>query len=138
MPKLIFFYYLDLLGLMPFCIWILFCFVMASYNAFSQLPRLVIDADNASGSFGKWLKKLAARLAEINMGTENDEDSNVVPKLSGEIKLLALLKSVSCNGIDVLESQGFELSAKTEGDYIEAIELLKRYYGKKGRECSMG
>ena len=52
---------------------------LATY-CFNQLPRLVIDADNVSGIFGKWFKKylLAARLAEINMGIEKDEKSNVV------------------------------------------------------------
>ena len=68
---------------------------MVSYNVFSQLPMLVIDAENVSGSFGMWLKKykLGARLAEINMCTEKDEDSNVAPKFKDETKLLALLNS---------------------------------------------
>ena len=106
---------------------------MASYNVFSQLQRLIIDAENVSGSLGKWLKKyeLAARLAEINMGTEKDEDSNVVPKFRSETKLLALLNSVGGDGIDVLESQRFGLTLKTESDYIEAIEILKEHYKKK-------
>ena len=48
---------------------------------FNQLPRLIIDADNVSGSFGTLLKKyvLAARLARIIIGTEKDENSDVVP-----------------------------------------------------------
>ena len=109
---------------------------MASYNVFSQLQRLIIDAENVSGSLGKWLKKyeLAARLAEINMGTEKDEDSNVVPKFRSETKLLALLNSVGGDGIDVLESQRFGLTLKTESDYIEAIESLKKHYEKKESE----
>ena len=98
---------------------------MASYNVFSQLPRLIIDAENVSGSFGKWLKKyeLAAKWAEINIGTEK----YVVPKFRGETKLLALLNSVGSDGIDVLESQGFDLNAKSKENYIEAIEFLKGY-----------
>lgn len=109
---------------------------MAGYNVFNHLPRLVIDADNVSGSFGKWLKKykLAARLAEINMGTEKDENGDVVPKFRGETKLLALLNSIGNDGIDVLESQGFDLEAQTDEDYVEAIELLQGYYEKKESE----
>ena len=41
------------------------------------MPRLVIDADTVSGSFGKLLNKYV--LAEIIMVTEKDENSDVVP-----------------------------------------------------------
>ena len=90
---------------------------MASYNVVSQLPRLVIDAENVSGSFGRWLEKyqLAARLAESNMGTEKDEDGDVVPKLRGETRLLALLNSIASDGINVLESQGFDFKCEIRG-----------------------
>ena len=37
---------------------------MAAYNVFNQLPGLVIDAENFTGSFRSWFKKsvLAARV----------------------------------------------------------------------------
>ena len=109
---------------------------MAVYNVFNQLPRLVIDAENVTGSFRSWFKKyeLASRLAEINMGTEKNSNDEIVPKFRGETKLLALLNSIGSDGIDVLESQGFDLNSNTEGDYKTAIELLKNYYDKKESE----
>ena len=104
---------------------------MASYNVFTHLPRLEIDPENVSASFKKWYKKyeLAARLATINMGTEKVDGENV-PRFRGETKLLALLNAIGNDGIEVLESRGFDLNSKTEEDYEVAVEHLKNYYDK--------
>ena len=104
---------------------------MASYNVFTHLPRLEIDPENVSASFSKWYKKyeLAARLATINMGTEK-VGGRQVPRFRGETKLLALLNAIGSDGIDVLESRGFDLNSNTEGDYEVAVEHLKSYYDK--------
>ena len=58
---------------------------MASYNFFTQLPRLEIDPENVSASFKQLYKKyeLATRLATINMGTER-VDGEHVPRFRGE------------------------------------------------------
>ena len=105
---------------------------MASYNVFSQLPRLEIDPENVLASFKKWYKKyeLAARLATINMGTEKVDEENL-PRFRGETKLLALLNAIGSDGIDVLESRGFDLSSKTEVHYEVAVEHLKNNYDKE-------
>ena len=73
---------------------------MASYNVFSQLPRLEIDPENVSASFNKWYKKyeLAVRLAAINMGTEKVDGENI-PRFRGETKLLAFLNAIGTDGI---------------------------------------
>ena len=50
----------------------------------------------------------------INTGTEKNSDDEIVPKFRSETKLLALLNLVGSNGIDVLESQRFDLNSNTE------------------------
>ena len=74
---------------------------MASYNVFTQLPRLDIDPENVSASFRKWYKKyeLATRLATINMGNER-VDGEYIPRFRDETKLLALLSAIDSNGIE--------------------------------------
>ena len=104
---------------------------MASYNVFTQFPRLEIDPENVSASFRKWYKKyeFATRLAIINMGNERVDDE-YIPRFRGETKLLALLNSIGSDGIDVLQSRGFDLNSDTEEDYEIAVEHLKSYYDK--------
>ena len=104
---------------------------MASYNVFTQLPRLEIDTENVSGSFRKWYKKyeLATRLATVNMGNERVDDE-YIPRFRGETKLLALLNAIGSDSIDVLESRGSGLNSDTEEDYEIAVEHLKSYYDK--------
>ena len=63
------------------------------------------------------------------MGTER-VDGEYIPRLRGETKLLALLNAIGSDGIDVLESRGFDLKSNTEGDYEIAVEHLKSYYDK--------
>ena len=111
---------------------------MAAYNVFNQLPRLAVNVnvENVTGSFRLWFKKseLAARLAEIIMGTEKNSDDEIVPKFRGETKLLALLNSAGSDDIDVLESQEFDSNSNTEEDYRMVIKLLRNYYEKKESE----
>ena len=104
---------------------------MASYNVFTQLSRLDIDSENVLASFRKWYKKyeLATRLATINMGNER-VDGEYIPRFKSETNLLALLNAIGIDGIDVLESRGFDLNSNNEGYYEVAAEHLKSYYDK--------
>ena len=105
-------------------------------NIFDQFPKLQIDLENVAISFRKWLRKfeLSSRLAVISMGTEKIGKGKVLPKFRGEMKLLALLNAIGSEGMEVLESVGFDLNSQDTDAYDVALNHLKNYYDQEENE----
>ena len=105
-------------------------------NIFDQFPKLQIDLENVAISFRKWLRKfeLTSRLAVISMGTEKIGKGKVLPKFKREMKLLALLNAIGSEGMEVLESVGFDLNSQNTDAYDVALNHLKNYYDHEENE----
>ena len=105
-------------------------------NIFNKFPKLQIDLENVTISFRKWLRKfeLVSRLAVINMGTEKIGRGKVLPKFRGEMKLLALLNAIGSEGMEVLESVGFDVNSQDTDAYDVALNHLTDYYDHEENE----
>ena len=68
------------------------------------------------------------RLAVNKIGTEKIDKRKVFLKFKKETKLLALLNAISFQGMDVLESVGFDLNSQDTDAYDVALSHSKSQY----------
>jgi hypothetical protein len=110
---------------------LLLLIIMAARSIkFESFPRLVIDREDVTGSWRKWLRlfNLRIEMANINLGTEDDGQGNMVPVLRGRKKLLALFHAIGEDGMELLESLG--INTVDEGVTYEVVmDRLRAVYG---------
>ena len=95
-------------------------------NAF---PKLKLDATNINRSWNSWLSqfKLSVEVAALNLGSE-EVDGERVSALRGRKNLLVLLSAIGAEGIDTLQSLGFDLDTHDDNGYDRALALLIGHY----------
>ena len=84
--------------------------IMANMNVnLATFPKLKLNQGDIGGSFRSWLTqfRIAVELTELNMGVgENNQN-----RFAGRTKLLALLSAIGCEGVETLQSLGFDLAS---------------------------
>lgn len=95
---------------------------------FNAFPRLVFDSRSGDMShcFKKWLTRfnLAVEMMTVKLGTEAVTGSGQQPKFRGRIKVLALLQSIGDDGLEALNSVGFDYSDDA-ADFAAAVTALR-------------
>ena len=77
---------------------------------------------------------MLSKFAAINMGTEKIGNEKVLLKFRGEMKLLALLNAIGSEGMEVVESVGFDLNSQDTDAYDVALNHLTIFYDYEENE----
>lgn len=96
--------------------------------SFSGFDMLVVDHENVTGSWRKWFWQfdLEIDMKVMQCGTELISGVQTA-KFNNRAKLLALVKHVGEEGMNVLRSSGFDVKAPAS-TYEAALELLKGHF----------
>ena len=95
----------------------------------SSFPKLKLQAGDVTGSFRSWFTsfRIAVEVTGINLGVDNDN----VERFRGRTKLLALLSAVGSDGVETLQSLGFNVDSNEDNAYDDALALLRTHYERE-------
>ena len=98
----------------------------------ASFPKLRLDSGNLQASFHSWRRqfKIAVEMTVLNLGVE-EVDGDEVEVFRGRQKLLALLGAVGSDGIETLESLGFDIDSGAVDAYDRAMNLLMTHYQRE-------
>ncbi len=95
---------------------------------FDAFPQLVFHPSKGDMShcFKKWLTRfnIAVEMMTVKLGTEAVGGGAPQPKFRGRIKVLALLHAIGDDGLEALNSVGFDYSVDT-ADFAAALTALR-------------
>jgi len=99
----------------------------------SSFPKLKLNAQDVTTSWKHWLSQfeIAVELTTLNLGTVDDGHGHPIDVFRGRTKLLALLSSVGSEGMETLQSLGFDLQNNDINAYTIALDLLKGHYERE-------
>ena len=95
----------------------------------SSFPKLKLQAGDVTGSFRSWYTsfRIAVEVTGINLGVDNDN----VERFRGRTKLLVLLSAVGSDGVETLQSLGFDVDSDEVNAYDDALALLRTHYERE-------
>lgn len=95
----------------------------------SAFPRLRLNAGDVTGSFRSWMTQfeIAVEVTTINLGDDNDGNA----RFRGRTKLLALLSAIGSDGVETLQSLGFDVARNEDNAYDEALALMRTHYQRE-------
>ena len=99
----------------------------------SSFPKLKLNAQDVTTSWKHWLSQfeIAVELTTLNLGTVDDGHGHLIDVFRGRTKLLALLSSIGSEGMETLQSLGFDLQNNDINAYTVALDLLKGHYERE-------
>ena len=98
----------------------------------SAFPKLVFNASDMTQSFKSWLSqfKISVELTTLSLGKETVA-SVQVDKFRGRTKLLALLGAIGSEGIELLQTLGFDIESNETDAYSDALKLLQDHFERE-------
>ena len=94
------------------------------------LPELVINPEDVSGSYQRWLEEFQISIEQktLEMGTRQVDETTAANVFTPRAKLLALLRAIGGEGRDALRSKGIEgLEAQaTYDDTVGRKDIQRR------------
>ena len=91
----------------------------------SLFLKLKLQDGDVTGSFRSWYMsfRIAVEVTEINLGVDNDN----VERFRGRTKLLVLLSGVGSDGVETLQSLGFDVDSNEDN----TLALLSTHYERE-------
>ena len=95
----------------------------------SAFPKLRFSSGDVSGLFRSWLTQfnIAVEVTTFNLGVDADN----VNVFRGRPKLLALLSAIGSDGVETLQSLGFDVASNADDAFDQALGLLQTYYERE-------
>lgn len=96
---------------------------------FSGYLKLVLTGSDIAGSYRAWLTqfRISVELTTLDLG----DDGQGNPRFMGRTKLSALLRAIGCDGIETLQSIGFDLQSAAADAYDTALGLMTNQYERE-------
>lgn len=128
---MIYYYYLISPVIILIVILVLVLSMARSNLDLNAFPKLILDESNVAKSWNSWLTQfqLSVEVTSLNLGSEEVEGTQV-NRFRGRTKLLALLSAIGSEGLDTLQSLGFNLNDNSNEGYTTALDLLKAHYSQ--------